>query len=83
MSIEFEKANEIAKAHVDHVMAYANFEGLAPAGIAQAAFRMGYMAAQAREEEQARANWIDEGNKAHREALMVLDEIEARQRSGQ
>lgn len=66
MSTEFDKANEIAKAHVDRVMAYANFEGLAPEGIAQAAFRMGYMEAQAREQEAAKsAKMLEQADAVH------------------
>lgn len=81
MSTEFDKANEIAKAHVDRVMAYAHFEGLAPAGIAQAAFRMGYMEAMAREQEAAKtAKILALGNEAHRQALVALDTVEAMQR---
>ncbi|AXC36335.1 hypothetical protein SEA_FORK_109 [Microbacterium phage Fork] len=75
MSAEFDEANEIAKAAVERVMTYANFEGLAPAGIAQAAFRMGYMEAMRREQEEQRANWVEEGNKAHAEAIRVIEEM--------
>ncbi|AXC36217.1 hypothetical protein SEA_LYELL_114 [Microbacterium phage Lyell] len=75
VSAEFDEANEIAKAAVERVMTYANFEGLAPAGIAQAAFRMGYMEAMKREQEEQRANWVEEGNKAHAEAIRVIEEM--------